>query len=192
MVNSFYCTADAKSRYIWVTTVEWPTLTFKMAAMWKQKDRWIQKTKKFKQNYRKLRIDENSINWEDSCKVARPGEGMQNREFPTQISWELEPLQHTFMLSLPKPIPMQLLLYKTTTCLMQSATTFFVPQRKKTLSKTTTVKLHPAKIWEVMHKNKLSLWLYLLYYYLIMQSLFDVYKSWIFTFKIGLPNYPFG
>ena len=153
MVNSFYCTTDSESRYIWATTVEWPTLTFKMAAVQKQKDRWIQKTKKFKQNYRKLRIDENSINWEDSCKVSRPGEGMQNWESPTQISWELEPLQHTFMLSLPKPIPMQSLLYKTTTCLMRSATTFFVPQMKKTLSKTTTVKLHPAKIWEVMHKK---------------------------------------
>ena len=78
---------------------------------------------------------------------------MQSRESPTQISQELEPLQHIFMLSLPKPIPMQSLLYKTTTCLMRSATTFFVPQMKKTLSKTTTVKLHPAKIWEVMHKK---------------------------------------
>ena len=29
----------------WATTIEWLTLTFKMAAMWKQKDRWIQKTK---------------------------------------------------------------------------------------------------------------------------------------------------
>ena len=43
------------------------------------------------------------------------------------------------MLSPPKPIPIQLLLYKTTTCLTQSATTFFVPQMKKNLSKTTTV-----------------------------------------------------
>ena len=35
------------------------------------------------------------------------------------------------MLSPPKPIPMQLLLYKTTTCLTRPATTFFVPQMKK-------------------------------------------------------------
>ena len=35
------------------------------------------------------------------------------------------------MLSLPKPIPIQLLLYKTTTCLTQPATTCFVPQIKK-------------------------------------------------------------
>ena len=35
------------------------------------------------------------------------------------------------MLSLPKQIPTQLLLCKTTTCLMQPATTFFVSQMKK-------------------------------------------------------------
>ena len=35
------------------------------------------------------------------------------------------------ILSLPKPIPIQSLLHKTTTCLMQSATTFFVPKWKK-------------------------------------------------------------
>ena len=31
------------------------------------------------------------------------------------------------MLSLPKPIPMQFLLFKTTTCLTQVVTTFFAP-----------------------------------------------------------------
>ena len=51
------CATDAESKYIWATTIEWATLTFKMAAMWKQKDRWIQETKKFQQNYRKLRND---------------------------------------------------------------------------------------------------------------------------------------
>ena len=35
------------------------------------------------------------------------------------------------ILSPPKPIPIQSLLYKITTCLMQPATTFFVPQMKK-------------------------------------------------------------
>ena len=40
------------------------------------------------------------------------------------------------------------------TCLMQSVTTFFVPQMKKNLSKTTTAKLYPAKKLEVMHKIK--------------------------------------
>ena len=35
------------------------------------------------------------------------------------------------MLSLPKQIPIQLLLYKMTTCLSQPATTFFVSQMKK-------------------------------------------------------------
>ena len=34
------------------------------------------------------------------------------------------------MLSLPKPIPIQLLLYKTTTSLMRPAATCFVPQMK--------------------------------------------------------------
>ena len=52
------------------------------------------------------------------------------------------------VLSLPKQIPMQSLLYKMTTCLTRPATTFFVLQIKKNLSKTTTKKLYPAKKWE--------------------------------------------
>ena len=52
------------------------------------------------------------------------------------------------MLSLPKQIPIQLLLHKRTTCLMQPATTFFVSQMKKNLPKTTTTKLYPVKKWE--------------------------------------------
>ena len=48
------------------------------------------------------------------------------------------------VLSLPKQIPIQLLLCKTATCLMRSATTFFFP-RKKNLSKTTTTQLNPLK-----------------------------------------------
>ena len=47
------------------------------------------------------------------------------------------------MLSPPKEISVQLLLYKT--CLMQPATSFFASQMKKNLSKTTTAKLYPAK-----------------------------------------------
>ena len=35
------------------------------------------------------------------------------------------------VLSLPKQIPIQLLLYNTVTCLMQPATTFLVPLMKK-------------------------------------------------------------
>ena len=38
----------------------------------------------------------------------------------------------------PKPIPVQSFLYKTTTCLTRPATTFFVSQMKKKLSKTKT------------------------------------------------------
>ena len=52
------------------------------------------------------------------------------------------------VLSLPKQIPIQPLLYKTTTCLTQPATPFFVSQIQKNLSKTTTSKLYPAKKWE--------------------------------------------
>ena len=58
------------------------------------------------------------------------------------------------MLSLPKPISIKLLLYKTITCLTWPATTFFVPQMKKNPSKTATEKLYPAETWEAMHKNK--------------------------------------
>ena len=49
------------------------------------------------------------------------------------------------VLSLPKQIPIQLLLCKTTTCLVRSATTFLSPKRKKNLSKTTTTQLNPLK-----------------------------------------------
>ena len=57
-------------------------------------------------------------------------------------------------LSPPKPILIQLLLHnKMTTCLMQPAITFFVPQIKKKLSKTATAKLHPAEKWEVVCKK---------------------------------------
>ena len=52
------------------------------------------------------------------------------------------------MLSPPKQILIQLLLYKMTTCLTQPATTFLSPKWKKTLSKTTTKKLYLAKKWE--------------------------------------------
>ena len=57
------------------------------------------------------------------------------------------------MLSPPIPILIQSLLYKTTTCLTRPATTFFVPQMKKTLPKTATAKLYPAEKWEAMHKK---------------------------------------
>ena len=52
------------------------------------------------------------------------------------------------MLSLPKKVPVHLLLYKTTTCLMQPRTTFFVPQMKKNLSKRTTKKIYLVQKWE--------------------------------------------
>ena len=101
------------------------------------------------------------------------------------------------MLSLRKQIPMQSLLYKTTTCLTQPVTTFFVSQIKKNLSKTTTIKLYPAKKWETYVREQcikkwIFLWLYLLCWYFIMHNLFftfellynlyaclfNVYKNW--------------
>ena len=51
-------------------------------------------------------------------------------------------------LSLHKQIPIQLLLYKTTTCIARPGTTFFVSQMKKKLSKATTKKIYQAKKWE--------------------------------------------
>ena len=58
-------------------------------------------------------------------------------------------------MSLPKPIPIQLLLYKMTTCLARAVTTLFVMQmKKKTLCcKTTTAKRYPVKKWEAVHKK---------------------------------------
>ena len=52
------------------------------------------------------------------------------------------------MLSPPKQIPIKLLLYKTTTFLMEPTTTFLVSQMKKNLSETTTAKIYPVKKWE--------------------------------------------
>ena len=68
------------------------------------------------------------------------------------------------MLNLPKQIPVELLLYKTTICLTQPPTTFFLLPSGKKLSKT-TAKLYLAKECKKnknkkktsgkMHKNKL-------------------------------------
>ena len=64
------------------------------------------------------------------------------------------------MLSPPKPVFIQLLLYKMTTRLTWLATTIFVPQRKKNLSKTTTAKLNPVTELEAMNKKYLSYCIY--------------------------------
>ena len=68
------------------------------------------------------------------------------------------PCKTTTRLRLPMPsppqrIPAQSLLYKTTACLTRPATTFFVPQMRKSLSKTTTIELVPAKKWETNIRN---------------------------------------
>ena len=60
---------------------------------------------------------------------------------PAQTTTSVRPA----MLSLPKKIPIKLLLYKTTTCLTRLPTTFFDPQMKKSRSKTIPTKLYPAK-----------------------------------------------
>ena len=67
------------------------------------------------------------------------------------------------MLYPPMQISIQSLLYKTTTCLTQPATTFLVSQMKKNLSITTTTKLYPAKKWETNIRQQCII-LYLLYY----------------------------
>ena len=64
------------------------------------------------------------------------------------------------MLSPLKPVFIQLLLYKMTTRLTWLATTIFVPQRKKNLSKTTTAKLNPVTELEAMNKKYLSYCIY--------------------------------
>ena len=50
------------------------------------------------------------------------------------------------MLSLPKPIPIQLLLYKMTTCLTQPVTTFFCPPNEKQPLQN----FYAAEKWEAM------------------------------------------
>ena len=52
------------------------------------------------------------------------------------------------MLGPPNQIPIQPLMYKTTTCLTRPTTSFFCFTNEKNLSKTTTTKLYPAKKWE--------------------------------------------
>ena len=66
---------------------------------------------------------------------------------------------------------------------------FFCPQNeKKNCLKQATVKFYPAEKWVTMYKKYMSLELYLLYCFVI-QSLLNVYKNWILTFNIPLPNY---
>ena len=87
------------------------------------------------------------------------------------------------MLSLTKQIPIQLLLYKTTTCLTQRRDHFFCLSNEKSLSKITPTKFSlPSKAIGnkhkvTMHKNKHLSDYTLLYCYLIMQSLFNTYKN---------------
>ena len=48
--------------------------------------------------------------------------------------------------------------------LTQPTITFFVPQMKKNLSKTTTAKLYPTKKWEAMHNVSMIIFTLLLPY----------------------------
>ena len=99
-------------------------------------------------------------------------------------------------LSLPKSILIQLLLHnKMTTCLMQPAITFFVPQIKKNCLKQPLQNFIQLRNEKQCVKNKCLfdyiyyLQLNSLYCYIIMQSLFNVCKNWTFTFNIHLTNY---
>ena len=87
------------------------------------------------------------------------------------------------VLSPPKPILIQSLLYKTTTCLTRPATIFLSPKRKKTCLKQKLQNFIQRRNEKQCIKNK-SLRLQLLCCYFIMQSLF-VYKNSTFTFNIG-------
>ena len=71
-------------------------------------------------------------------------------------------------LSLPKPIPIQSFLYKTTTFLTQLVTTFLAPKWKTNLPKTITLNLQQTKKCKTMHINYLCPWRYLFFCYIIM------------------------
>ena len=67
------------------------------------------------------------------------------------------------MLTLPKLIPIKSILHKTTTCLTQSATSFFVPQMKKTCLKQPQQNFFQWRNGKQCTKNKrLSYYIYLI------------------------------
>ena len=85
------------------------------------------------------------------------------------------------MLSLPQRIPIQSLLYKTTTCLTWPATTFLFPKWKKAYLKQPLknfIQQRNGKQHEKQYIKNKRLCLYLLHCYSLMLSLFNVYKSW--------------
>ena len=95
------------------------------------------------------------------------------------------------ILSLSKQIPTQSLLYKTTTCLMRPAMTLLSPKWRKACLKQ-SIKTISSEEMRNKHKEQCikkytSLWLRLFYCYFIMQSLFNVYKSWT-IYKIMSKN----
>ena len=84
------------------------------------------------------------------------------------------------MLSLSKQIPIQSLMYNTNH--LSNITRdhiYCLPNGKRNLSKTITKKLYRAIKWgeATMHKKDISL-IILLHCYFIIQSLFNIYKSW--------------
>ena len=84
------------------------------------------------------------------------------------------------MLSPPKQIPIKSLLYKMTTCLTKPATNFFVPQMNKNncLKQLLQNFIQRRNVKQCI-KN-MPFWLYLLYCYFIIQSLFNVYRKCTF------------
>ena len=104
-------------------------------------------------NIKKLNIKFKDIETKQHSQVTHLGcvmdETMPGEPTVLQVINTVNPVQTTTrlrrpMLSPPKPISIQSLLYKMTTCLTQPATIFFVSQMKKNLSKTTTTKLYPV------------------------------------------------
>ena len=86
------------------------------------------------------------------------------------------------MLSPPKKILIQSLLYKMTTCLVWPSTNFFLsPKWKKAYLKQPLknfIQQRNGKQHEKQYIKNKRLCLYLLHCYSLMLSLFNVYKSW--------------
>ena len=80
------------------------------------------------------------------------------------------------MLSLPKQIPVQSLLYKTTTCLTRPVNTFLSTKWKKVCLKQPLKTLSSEEMWN--NALKINVFLIISTLLFIAQSLLDVYESW--------------
>ena len=91
--------------------------------------------KKFSSLMRDCNLPTFTVNYSQTCSNDHSQDDLYKTT--THLRWPI--------LDLPELIPIQSLLYKTTTSLTRPATTFFASQIKKNLSKTTITKLYPAK-----------------------------------------------